>query len=157
MKKLFAGWRIELIERKKENGCIFCKFPVENNDEKNLILKRGKFSFIILNSYPYSNGHLMIVPYSHKSSLNSLTDDEILEIFNFKKLSINALKKKMNPDGFNIGINLGKVAGAGIPDHIHWHIVPRWYGDHNFMSVISDTRVIPEALENTYNKLKSEL
>jgi len=158
MRSLFAGWRIELIERKKEKGCIFCKFPAENNDEKNHIIKRGKFSFIILNAYPYSNGHLMVVPYAHKSSLDELTDDEALEMFEMKKMAINAIKKAMNPDGFNIGMNLGsEVSGAGIPGHIHWHIVPRWRGDHNFMAVIADTRVIPEALASTYKKIKQFL
>jgi len=158
MRKIFAPWRIELIKRKKEKFCIFCKYPSEpqTNDKKNLILKRGTYSFVILNAYPYSNGHLMVVPYSHKSELSQLTDEELLEMQKLIIKSIEAIKKAMNPDGFNIGLNLGsEVSGAGIPGHLHWHIVPRWKGDHNFMPVISDTRVIPEALESTYDSLKS--
>ena len=159
MKTIFASWRIELIERKKEKGCFFCKYLAENekNDEKNYIIKRGKHAFIILNAFPYSNGHIMIAPISHKANLEDLTIDEILEIFEFKSQSIKALKDSMNPDGFNIGVNLGLIAGAGVPDHIHWHIVPRWSGDHNFMPILADTRVIPEALEKTYKKLKNKI
>jgi len=159
MKSLFASWRIEYIERKKEKGCFFCKYISMSSemDSSNYILKRGKFSFILLNSYPYTNGHLMIAPNLHKGSLGDLTDEEILEIFNFIKQSLKAIKAVMNPDGFNIGMNLGEVAGAGVPDHIHWHIVPRFAGDHNFMPIIANTRIIPEALEKTYKKLKPHI
>lgn len=158
MRKLFAGWRIELIKRGKYKECFLCKLPSEEDDKKNLILKRGKYSFIILNAYPYSNGHLLVAPYAHKDSLNKLEKKEIVEIFKFITKAVEALRKTISPDGFNIGINLGsEVSGAGITGHLHWHIVPRWMGDHNFMAVISDTRVIPEALQNTYEKLKPEL
>jgi len=155
VRKIFASWRIELIERKKEKGCFFCKYIAEDDDEKNLILKRGNLSFVIMNAYPYSNGHLMVAPNAHKGSLDQLTDEEMLEIFKLVRDSVNALKKTISPDGFNIGVNLGsEVSGAGVPDHLHFHIVPRWKGDHNFMPVIADTRVIPEALDSTYRKLK---
>ncbi|MBD3230675.1 MAG: HIT domain-containing protein [Candidatus Lokiarchaeota archaeon] len=158
MRKLFAGWRIELIKKGKYKECFLCELPSQKEDKKNLILKRGKNSFIILNAYPYSNGHLLIAPYKHKDSLNDLEKEVTLEIFIFIKDSVNALKKTINPDGFNIGINLGsEVSGAGITGHLHWHIVPRWKGDHNFMPVISDTRVIPEGLQSTYEKLKPEI
>lgn len=157
MRKIFAPWRIDFIESKKPKGCFLCKYPKQDNDEENLILKQGKYSFIILNAYPYSNGHAMVAPFSHVGDLDQLNNEEVLEIHEFLKEVKNAIKEVMNPDGFNIGINLGSEAGAGVPDHIHWHIVPRWYGDHNFMPVLADTRVIPEALDSTYKKLKLEL
>ncbi len=152
-KLLWAPWRIEYIEKEKEKGCIFCIKPKQNNDKENLILYRGDYSFVIMNRYPYNSGHLMIVPYKHKKDFELLDDNEIIEINRLIKISIKILKKVMNPDAFNIGINLGKSAGAGIDEHLHYHIVPRWNGDTNFMPVISDTRVVPEALERTYDKL----
>ena len=153
---LWAPWRIEYIEGEKEKGCIFCEKPKQNDDLNNLILLRGSLSFIIMNKYPYNSGHLMVVPYEHKKDFEYLTDEELLEMNRLIKISIKVLKKVMNPDAFNIGINLGKSAGAGIDEHLHFHIVPRWNGDTNFMPVISNIRVVPEALERTYKKLKKE-
>jgi ATP adenylyltransferase len=155
MKRLWEPWRIQYIEEMgKEEGCIFCIKPKENDDEKNLILYRGSFSFIIVNIYPYNSGHLMVAPYRHIGNYEELTADEILEMDKLIKASIRALKKLLKPDGFNIGINVGRAAGAGFDQHIHVHLVPRWVGDTNFMPVIGDTKVIPEELKRTYDKLK---
>ncbi len=151
---LWAPWRIEYIVGEKEKGCIFCNRIKQKEDEKNLILYRAEFSFIIMNRYPYNSGHLMIVPYEHKGDYEDLNDNEILEMGKLIKLSIKVLREVMNPEAFNIGLNLGKPAGAGVEEHLHYHVVPRWNGDTNFMPVISNTRVIPEALSSTYKKLK---
>ena len=153
---LWAPWRIEYIEGEKEGVCIFCEKPKQTDDLNNLILFRASLSFIIMNKYPYNSGHLMVVPYEHKKDFEYLTDEELLEMNKLLKISIKVLKKVMNPDAFNIGLNLGKSAGAGIDEHLHFHIVPRWNGDTNFMPVISNTRVVPESLERTYKKLKKE-
>jgi ATP adenylyltransferase len=138
----------------KFKKCLFCKVIKEKKDSKNFIIERGKFSFVILNKFPYSNGHIMIVPYKHTSDLEELDLESLTEIMSFAQKYIKILKLKMKPDGFNLGFNIGKVAGAGIEDHIHLHIVPRWNGDTNFMPVLSNTKVIPESLENVYKKLK---
>ncbi|MEO0270599.1 MAG: HIT domain-containing protein [candidate division WOR-3 bacterium] len=154
MKKLWAPWRIQYIKTlEKEKGCIFCIKPKEKRDEENFILKRGKKCFIILNKFPYNSGHLMIAPYRHTGKIENLKDEESLEIFNFLKLSIKALKKSIKPHGFNIGINIGKIAGAGYPGHVHLHVVPRWGGDTNFMPVIGETKIIPEEIERTFKIL----
>ncbi|MEN3044012.1 MAG: HIT domain-containing protein [Candidatus Hydrothermales bacterium] len=154
MKKLWAPWRINYIKTiETEKGCIFCSKPKENNDKKNLILKRGKKSFVILNKFPYNSGHLMIAPFRHIGSIENLKDEEVSEMMKFLKLSIKVLKKKLKPHGFNIGINIGKVAGAGYPGHVHIHIVPRWSGDTNFMPIIGDTKVIPEEIDKTFEYL----
>ena len=141
----------------KHKGCIFCDFPAAKNDEKNLILYRGKKSFIIMNKYPYNPGHLMIAPYRHVGEIEDLTSDEQIDLFYCLKLSILAIKSALKPDGLNIGINIGKVAGAGVKDHLHIHVVPRWNGDTNFMPVLADVKVIPEALEETYKKLRESI
>lgn len=135
-------------------GCIFCVKPAQQRDDENLLLLRGERCFIMLNAFPYSNGHLMVSPYRHTADLDDLEDAELLELMTLTRRGINVLKRACRPDGFNVGINLGRVAGAGIADHIHVHIVPRWNGDTNFMAVIGDTRVIPEALEAAYRRLK---
>lgn len=157
MENLWAPWRIEYILSKKSPGCIFCDKPRENNDQENLILYRGKHHFIIMNAYPYNNGHMMIVPYRHTSTLADWSSEEQKEFMELADLAVNLLKIAMKPDGFNLGINMGQVAGAGIADHIHLHVVPRWNGDTNFMPVLSDTRVISEHLKATYEKLKKTL
>ncbi|OQX87232.1 HIT family hydrolase [candidate division KSB1 bacterium 4484_87] len=156
MEKLWAPWRIEYIEMPKEDNseCIFCDKPSQNEDEKNLILYRGKTCFVIFNRYPYNNGHLMVVPFKHTNDLNALTDEEKLELMDLLIVSQRALSEIMAPQGFNIGMNLGQVAGAGVKDHLHFHIVPRWNGDTNFMPVLGETKVISEGLEQTYRKLK---
>lgn len=154
MKVLWAPWRIEYIRSPKHDGCIFCDFPKENRDKERLILYRGEKAFVIMNNYPYNPGHVMVAPYRHVANWEELTDEELLEIMKLTQLMIRAIKKAMNPDGFNLGVNLGRVAGAGIDSHVHLHIVPRWNGDTNFMPVIADTKVIPESLEEAYDELK---
>jgi len=156
MKTLWAPWRIEYITGEKNEGCIFCDKPKEGNDKKNLILYKGETSFIIMNRYPYSNGHLMAVPYRHTNSMSELDDKEALELMNLTTKCIKILKV-MNPDGFNIGMNLGNAGGAGIDDHLHFHIVPRWNGDTNFMPLIGDVKVMPEYLEDTYETLSEQI
>ena len=154
MKHLWAPWRMEYILKEKKEGCIFCEKPKGNQDKKNYILYRGKFCFVILNAFPYNNGHLMIAPYDHIKNIEELKSETLIELMSLCQKSITVLKEKMNPRGFNIGINISKVAGAGILEHVHLHIVPRWEGDTNFMPVISDTRVIPQYLSETYDLLK---
>ena len=156
MEQIWAPWRIKYIQMEKPEGCILCEKPKENNDALNYILYRGDKNFVIMNSYPYNPGHLMIAPYRHIANLEELTDEELLEHFQIIGRATKLLKRVFNPDGFNIGINIGKVAGAGIAEHIHSHIVPRWQGDTNFMPVLSNVRVVPEALAETYKKLKDK-
>ncbi len=154
MKILWAPWRIKYILGKKEKGCIFCKAVKSKQDKKNLIIERLKYCFVILNKYPYNNGHLMIVPYKHTGNIEDLDDNTLLEMMKTAQKYVKKMKKKMKTDGFNIGINIGRIAGAGIEEHIHMHIVPRWAGDNNFMPVIGNTKVISESFESVYNKLK---
>jgi len=148
---------MEYIQRTAKSGCILCQKPGENNDEANFILYRGQYNFIILNAFPYNPGHLMVAPYRHTANLQDLRDEEVMELFDLIKKSLELLKDVMKPTGFNVGLNLGKVAGAGIAEHLHTHVVPRWQGDTNFMPVLSDTKVIPEALVATYRKLRAKL
>ncbi len=157
MKVMWAPWRIQYIRSPKHDGCIFCEFPRENRDRERLILYRGEHSFIIMNNYPYNPGHVMVAPYRHVGKWEELTEEEILDIMKLSQLSVKIIKKVMNPDGFNIGINIGRVAGAGIDDHVHVHIVPRWAGDTNFMPVVADTKVIPQSLIDTYDELKAAI
>lgn len=157
MERIWAPWRIQYIQMEKPEGCILCEKPKQNNDALNYILHRGDKNFIILNSYPYNPGHLMVAPYRHVASLEGLTEEERHEHFEIVSRSIKVLRQVFNPGGFNIGMNVGKVAGTGIDDHFHTHIVPRWQGDTNFMPVLADIRVLPEALAETYQKLKDKL
>ena len=154
MEQIWAPWRIQYIEMEKPEDCILCGKPGQNNDDVNYILYRGGQNFIILNSYPYNPGHLMVAPYRHIGSLEELTDKERNEHFEIVIRSVQVLRQVFDPGGFNIGMNLGKVAGAGIDDHVHTHIVPRWQSDTNFMPVLSDVRVMPEALTDIHQKLK---
>lgn len=153
MKRLWAPWRIDYIVNKKPSTCIFCVSSDYEHDREKLILYRTDLSLVMLNRYPYNNGHLMIAPFRHTADLNELSDAEMLDLFATLRLSRNVLEKIASPQGFNIGINLGKAAGAGVDEHLHIHIVPRWNGDTNFMSVIGDNRVMPENLRSTYEKL----
>lgn len=148
---LWAPWRIKIIREKKEKRCFMCdqKKPAKHYPEEELIVHRGKQVFVILNRYPYNSGHLLIVPYRHVADIAVLTKTERLEIMDLGVDAKNVLDKLMHPDGYNVGFNLGPAAGAGIADHIHMHLVPRWVGDCNFMPVIGDSRVVPEALETT--------
>jgi len=154
MERLWAPWRLEYIVGEKTEGCIFCVFPQQDDDRKNRILYRGKHAFVIMNAFPYSNGHLLIAPYRHIADLSELTDEESLETMQLVQRSIRVLREVFRPDGINIGVNQGTAAGAGIADHIHTHLVPRWNGDTNFMPVFAEVKVIPEALEVTYDKLR---
>ncbi len=156
MDTLWAPWRMEYILRAKDEKpepCIFCTRIEKDEDEKNLILHRSSHGFIIMNRFPYNNGHLMVVPYRHSGNILDLTPEENQDLSYLIQLSVEALNRVMSPHGFNIGMNLGKVAGAGVDSHLHYHIVPRWNGDTNFMPIISDTKVVSEALDKTYHKL----
>ncbi|MGC8936209.1 MAG: HIT family protein [Candidatus Methanomethylicaceae archaeon] len=156
MKTLWAPWRLAFIVEDKKDSCIFCDKSRENEDEKNLIFERREKVFGMLNKYPYNVGHLMIATYRHVKEIEELSDDEWAEIFELLRDSVMVLKKTMSPEGFNIGFNVGRSAGAGY-DHIHLHVVPRWNGDTNFMPVLSETKVIPEHLEETYRKLRDSI
>jgi ATP adenylyltransferase len=156
MEQIWAPWRMQYIRMEKPEGCILCENPSEQNDEKNFILYRGKKNYVMLNTYPYNPGHLLIASYRHVSGLDDLTKEEAAEHIEIIKKCIKILKHTFNPAGFNLGVNMGRVAGAGIADHIHSHIVPRWQGDTNFMPVVGCARVIPEAVADTYDILKSE-
>lgn len=136
-----------------ETGCLFCSKARQGNDRENLILYRGQRTFIILNLYPYNNGHLMVVPYEHTRNVDELDEATLAEMMSEAKRAVQALEKAMSPDGFNIGINIGKSAGAGVDNHVHMHVVPRWVGDSNFMPVVSETRLIPEDPQTTYERL----
>jgi len=154
MERLWAPWRLEYIVADKVEGCVFCVSCRRDDDRENRILCRGENAFVIMNAFPYSNGHLLIAPYRHIADITELADDESLEIMRLVQMSIRALGEAFRPDGLNIGVNQGTAAGAGIADHVHVHVVPRWNGDTNFMPVFADVKVIPEALEATYDKLK---
>ena len=154
MKQIWAPWRMEYIRMAKPAHCILCDKPQEDKDDANRILYHGKFNFVMMNNYPYNPGHILIAPYRHVDGLEKLTAAELHEHADITKKCIKILKKAFNPNGFNIGVNMGQVAGAGIADHVHSHIVPRWQGDTNFMPVVGDVRVIPEAVDETYRQLK---
>lgn len=154
MDKIWAPWRKEYILQGPTKGCIFCAKAKEDRDRKNFIIKRARFSFAMLNTFPYNNGHLMIAPYNHTPHLGGLSDEELLDLIDLLKVSQDLLNKVLKPAGFNIGMNIGKSSGAGIVEHLHVHIVPRWSEDTNFMPVISDTKVIPESLDSLYERLK---
>jgi ATP adenylyltransferase len=156
MKHIWAPWRIEYIRGEKPAGCILCDKPKENKDVENYILYRGEKNFIMLNSYPYNPGHLLIACYRHVGTPEELTAAERSEHFELISRSVKVLKETFKPGGFNIGANLGKVAGAGIEDHFHSHIVPRWQGDTNYMTVAGDIRVVPQALADTYKALEGK-
>jgi ATP adenylyltransferase len=150
MKQIWAPWRLEYIQSPDSENCIFCLQPATDADRSRLIVARGEYSFVIMNRYPYSNGHLMVSPFRHLADFSELAEQEVLEIHHLMVLSQRALREVCCAQGFNVGWNLGQVAGAGVADHIHVHIVPRWAGDSNFMPVLADTRVIPQHIERTY-------
>jgi len=159
MEHLWAPWRIEYIRQAsghEEGSCILCDHPDVKDDAKNFILYHGKYNYVIMNRYPYNAGHLMVAPERHVGELDGLTDVERNEHFELVSRCVGILRQTFNCDGFNVGLNLGRVAGAGIDQHIHTHIVPRWNGDSNFMPVIGDTKVINQAVEETYKLLKPE-
>ena len=156
MDRLWTPWRMRYILNsvKKQTGCILCEEAKKNDDRKNYILYRGRHSFVIMNLYPYNNGHLLIVPNTHESDIDKLPTDELADLMKVTQVSVNILKQAMKPEGFNIGINIGKSAGAGIPEHLHIQIVPRWSGDTSYLTVFDETRVMPQLLEGTYAQLR---
>jgi len=155
--RLHAPWRMQYIEHAGEPvcECIFCEKPQQDCDQSNLILHRGEYNFVILNAFPYNNGHLMIIPYHHTAEFTELSPDTLREMMLLARLAVLALRKAMRPDGFNMGMNIGRPAGAGIAEHLHLHVVPRWNGDTNFMPVIGNTRVLPESLERTWARVNA--
>lgn len=158
MDRLWAPWRMTYIMstvKEPDDGCVFCRMLAEANDEHHLILRRGTCSFVVMNLYPYNTGHLMVVPFKHTGDFSSLSEAEHLELANQMALAQHVLRECLSPHGFNIGMNLGRVSGAGIADHLHYHIVPRWNGDSNFMPVVADTKVISESLQETWRRLKA--
>ncbi len=157
MKEIWAPWRMEYIlaNSKEHNGCFLCEKAEQSKDEDNYVLHRGEYNFVILNAYPYNTGHLMVVPYRHGGNMDNLTKDEMADHLQIVSKCLKALQEAFEAQGFNIGMNIGKVAGAGLTDHLHTHIVPRWEGDTNYMPVIADIKVVPEGLKATYDKLKS--
>ena len=154
---LNAPWRMEYIAQAAERvpGCIFCAKPCEEAscDRRNYIVYRGERCFIILNAFPYNSGHLMVIPYQHTADLALLAPETLLEMMRLAAQAVAALKRVMCPDGFNLGMNLGHAGGAGIAEHLHLHIVPRWVGDTNFMTTVGEARVLPESLERTWEKV----
>ncbi len=159
MENLWAPWRMAFIGREtpQPQVCIFCTQPAAHRDAEYYILYRGPLCYMMLNRYPYNNGHLMIAPFQHVASIEKMDSATLSELMAQAQLALRALRLTMNPDGFNMGINEGKVAGAGFADHMHFHIVPRWNGDTNFMPVIADVKVMPELLDTVYQKLKRAL
>jgi ATP adenylyltransferase len=150
---LWAPWRIGYVMAEKPKGCVFCSKPNEDRDRDNFILYRGDYCFVIMNIFPYNNGHLMIVPYEHLAGLEDLPLATATEVMTVTQKALVAIRESLRPSGFNIGVNEGAPAGAGIVDHVHVHVVPRWLGDTNFMPVIGDTRVMPQSLESSYDLL----
>ena len=153
MKFLWAPWRMGYILERKQEGCLFCRKPIEKRDRENLILHHGKYGFVMMNKFPYNNGHLMVVPNRHCHDFEALHESETKELFYLLKTGTQVLRETLHPHGFNIGINIGKVGGAG-EDHLHVHIVPRWAGDTNFMPILCETKIIPQYLEKTYQILR---
>lgn len=159
MESLHAPWRIEYIlsPKTESDENLFVQVAQSNDDEANHVIVRDRTCFALLNRYPYNGGHLMVVPYKQTPELNGLTDEELADLWRLTRRCINALTEVMKPDGFNIGINLGRVAGAGVARHLHIHVVPRWLGDTNFMPVLANTSVVPQALTDLAAKLRSAL
>ena len=158
MKRLFSPWRSAYIQTfksaKKSSKCLFCRIAKEKKDSKNLVVYRGKTCYVVMNVYPYNSGHVMVVPYKHTDSMGRLTETEYTEIMKLTAKAQKALKKANKPHGFNFGANFGRIAGAGIDEHIHFHLVPRWSGDTNFMPVLADTKMVSEELRKTWKGLK---
>jgi ATP adenylyltransferase len=157
MDRLWAGWRSDYISgiAHGEDGCLFCTLLAGDDDEESLILERTPLSFTVLNAFPYTSGHLMVAPTRHESELNGLSLEEGTALFTGLQRAVSALRDVSRPDGFNVGANLGREAGAGVPGHLHYHAVPRWGGDTNFMTTLAEVRVIPEDLKTTWKKLRA--
>lgn len=158
MKRLWAAWRMKYVTNAdNETGCVFCNALAKPDDDQNLVVLRAERAFVILNKYPYTSGHLMVAPFAHQASLELLEPAERAEMMELVSQCIVALRKIYNPHGFNVGVNIGTAAGAGVPGHVHIHIVPRWNGDTSFMSTVGEVRVLPEALEETYRRVLQAL
>ena len=157
MKDLWAPWRIEYIRSEKTGACFICDALAASDDRSNLIVSRGQTCCVIINRFPYNGGHLMVAPFRHVAALRDLTDDERLEVMRLTEASMQALENIMQPAGFNVGFNFGQAAGAGLEDHVHQHVVPRWVGDTNFMPVLADVKVVPQALEDLWGQLRPAL
>lgn len=158
MQRMWAPWRMAYIEKAdSHDGCILCEFPAEQNDRARFILVREPLAYVMLNAYPYSNGHLMVCPLRHVADLSELSEAEALDVHRLVARCIRGLRRAYAPHGFNIGVNMGRVAGAGIESHVHVHVVPRWNGDTNFMAVVGDTRVVPASLDATYERLREHM
>lgn len=154
MDHVWAPWRMKYIQETSEKGCFFCEGVQQEDGAENLIVKRGKFAFVMLNRYPYTSGHLMVVPYAHEASMEKLPIETKTEMMVLITQAIQVLKKEYGADGFNVGANLGSIAGAGVADHLHFHVVPRWNGDTNFMTSVGNARVLPEELTVTHKRIK---
>ncbi len=154
MQQLWAPWRLEFVKQEKPQGCIFCLFPADTRDEDNLVLGRSGKSFVMLNKFPYNNGHLMVIPRRHTADFGALPDDEFADLHRLLRTASAVLNEAYRPGGLNLGMNLGKSAGAGIADHLHYHIVPRWDGDTNFMPILAETKVMIEHMKTTYDRLR---
>jgi ATP adenylyltransferase len=161
MDQLWAPWRLAYVAAPPKphahHGCFICSGLTETDDRKNLIVLRTVRSTVVLNRFPYNNGHLLVAPLAHRGELSDLGDDELLDLQLVLRRMIGIIDQAMRPDGYNVGLNLGKVAGAGLPGHLHWHIVPRWNGDTNFMPVLADAKVIPQSLDALYELLVAQL
>jgi ATP adenylyltransferase len=157
MRNLYAPWRMEYIGAQPEPGCLFCRVREESpeGDRRNLVVRRDPDALAILNKFPYNPGHLMVAPRAHLGSLPALPEDQLLATMRLVQDSQRVLERVMSPEGFNVGVNMGRVAGAGIPDHVHLHIVPRWNGDTNFLPVLGEVKVVNEHLERTWEKLSA--
>lgn len=157
MKRLFSPWRMKYIQntKSKDEGCIFCDALKKHDNEVNLVIARGTTSFALLNLFPYTSGHMMVAPFDHKTNLDELTPQSRGEMMELVSLCIVVLKKVYNPQAFNVGANIGEAAGAGVPGHVHLHIVPRWAGDTNFMSTVGEVRVLPESIDQTYSRIRA--
>ena len=153
MEQLWAPWRMAYIEKERPTGCPFCTKPAESDDRRSLILHRGRSCFVVMNLFPYNNGHVMVIPYRHTSDFPGLTPEEAAEMMQLTQECVRLLGETFRPDGFNLGMNLGQSAGAGVAEHLHMHVVPRWSGDTNFMPVLGETKVLPDALFAGYDRL----
>jgi ATP adenylyltransferase len=151
--RLWAPWRLEYIKGPKSDECIFCVKTAGGDDRANYIVTRGEHCFVMLNAYPYNNGHVMVAPYEHVPTIEDLDDDALLDLMHLSQRSLQAIREAYSPDGFNLGVNQGAVAGAGVEDHVHLHVVPRWGADTNFMPVIGSTRVLPQSLDDSWETL----
>lgn len=153
MKQIWAPWRLQYVQHERGDGCFLCREFEAGDDRENLVLKRGRHCAVVMNRYPYTNGHLLVCPYRHIPDVTDMTDEEHLESMQLVSAAIGALRSVVHPHGFNVGTNVGEAAGAGLVGHIHTHVVPRWEGDTNFITVLDDVRIVPQALKDLWDAL----